>query len=280
MNKIKLQPAFKVSVIISTYNSSEWLEKVLWGFFEQTEIKFEVIIADDGSREDTRNLINSMRRIAPFEIIHIWQADDGFQKCRILNKAIASASGEYLIFTDGDCIPRNDFVAQHIQNAEKSSYLSGAYLKIPMKISQAINREDIESQRVFSPAWLLGMGFNSRLKLLKLTRSRILGEFLNRLIPVKPTWNGNNSSCFKESIIAVNGFNELMQYGGEDCEFGYRLVNYGVKPKRIRYSTIATHLEHSRGYVTQDMLKKNSEIIKITRENKLIWTNVGVNKYI
>ena len=280
MNTMKLLPVYKVSVIISTYNSPEWLEKVFWGFFAQTEVNFEVVIADDGSREDTRDLINRMRLIAPFEIVHVWQADDGFQKCRILNKAIASASGDYLIFTDGDCIPRNDFVAQHIQNAEKGRYLSGAYLKLPMKISQAINREDVESQRVFSPKWLMGIGFNSRLKLLKLTRSRKLGEFLNRLIPVKPTWNGNNSSCFKESAIAVNGFNELMQYGGEDCEFGYRLVNFGLKPKRIRYSTIAMHLDHSRGYVTQDMLHKNSEIIKNTLIKKLTWTSVGVNQYV
>lgn len=280
MNTMKLLPVYKVSVIISTYNSPEWLEKVFWGFFAQTEVNFEVVIADDGSREDTRDLINRMRLIAPFEIVHVWQADDGFQKCKILNKAIASASGDYLIFTDGDCIPRNDFVAQHIQNAEQGRYLSGAYLKIPMKISQAINLEDVESQRVFSPEWLMGIGFNSRLKLLKLTRNRKLGELLNRLIPVKPTWNGNNSSCFKESAIAVNGFNELMQYGGEDCEFGYRLVNFGLKPKRIRYSTIAMHLDHSRGYVTQDMLHKNSEIIKITREKNLRWTKVGVNQYI
>jgi glycosyltransferase involved in cell wall biosynthesis len=280
MNTMKLLPVYKVSVIISTYNSPEWLEKIFWGFFVQTEVNFEVVIADDGSREDTRDLINRMRLIAPFEIVHVWQADDGFQKCRILNKAIASASGDYLIFTDGDCIPRNDFVAQHIQNAEKGRYLSGAYLKLPMKISQEINREDVESQRVFSPKWLMGIGFNFRLKLLKLTRSRKLGEFLNRLIPVKPTWNGNNSSCFKESAIAVNGFNELMQYGGEDCEFGYRLVNFGLKPKRIRYSTIAMHLDHSRGYVTQDMLNKNSEIIKTTRKEKLTWTKFGVNQYV
>ena len=277
---MKLLPAFKVSVIISTYNSPEWLEKVLWGFFTQTENNFEVVIADDGSSEGTRNLINRMRAIAPFEIVHIWQPDDGFQKCRILNKAIASSRGDYLIFTDGDCIPRNDFVAQHIQHAEQGCYLSGAYLKLPLEISKRISREDIENQRVFSAEWLMGRGFNFRLGFLKLTRSKKLGEILNRLIPVKATWNGNNSSCFKESAIAVNGFNELMQYGGEDCEFGYRLVNIGLKPKRIRYSTITVHLDHSRGYVTQEMLYKNAEIIKATKEKKIKWTDVGVSQYI
>lgn len=280
MNSMKLLPAFKVSVIVSTYNSPEWLEKVIWGFFSQTENSFEFVIADDGSGEETRRLIDRMRLISPFKIIHIWQPDDGFQKCRILNKAIASSSGDYLIFTDGDCIPRNDFVAQHIQNAERGYYLSGAYLKLPLKISREISREDVESQKVFSAEWLMRRGFNSRLKFLKLTRSEGGAWLLNKIIPVKPTWNGNNSSCFKDVAISVNGFNELMQYGGEDCEFGYRLINIGLKPKRIRYSTITLHLDHSRGYVTQEMLHKNSEIIKATKDKKITWTDVGVNQYI
>lgn len=277
---MKFLPTFKVSVIISTYNSPEWLEKVLWGFFTQTENNFEVVIADDGSSEGTRNLINRMKTLAPFEIVHIWQPDDGFQKCRILNKAIAFSRGDYLIFTDGDCIPRNDFVVQHIQNAERGYYLSGAYLKLPLKISKEISRDDIENQRVFTAKWLIGRGFYSRLKLIKLTRKNFLAKILNKFITVKPTWNGNNSSCFKDAAILVNGFNEMMQYGGEDCEFGYRLVNIGLKPKRIRYSTIALHLDHSRGYVTQEMMNKNSEIIKATKEKKITWTDIGVNKYI
>lgn len=277
---MKTLTPLKTSVIISTYNSPEWLEKVFFGFFAQTKIAFEVVIADDGSSEDTKNLINRMRLIAPFEIVHVWQVDEGFQKCRILNKAIASASGDYLIFTDGDCIPRNDFVEQHIQQAEQGCYLSGAYLKLPLEISKKINREDIVSQRIFSSEWLIKQGFTSRLKFLKLTRIKILGPLLNMLIPVKPTWNGNNSSCFKESAIAVNGFNELMQYGGEDCEFGYRLVNMGLRPRRVRYSTITFHLDHSRGYVKQEMLIANEEIIKTTKKNKLTWTEFGLNKYI
>ena len=276
---MKLLPTSKVSVIISTYNSPEWLEKVFWGYFAQTVLNFEVVIADDGSREDTKELIDRMRLVAPFEVVHIWQQDDGFQKCRILNKAIAAAKGDYLIFTDGDCIPRSDFVAQHIRQAETGHYLSGAYLKLPMKISQAITQADIQSQRIFSSEWLTKQGFSSRLKFLKLTKNEKIRWLLNKLIPVKPTWNGNNSSCFKESAILVNGFNELMQYGGEDCEFGYRLRNSGLKPKRIRYSTITLHLDHSRGYITQEALDKNAAIIDETLVGNLKKTAVGLDQY-
>ena len=268
-----------MSVIISTYNSPEWLEKVFWGFFAQSVLNFEVVIADDGSREDTKELIDRMRLIAPFEVVHVWQSDEGFQKCRILNKAIVASKGDYLIFTDGDCIPRNDFVAQHIKQGQAGCYLSGAYLKLPMKISQAITQADIESQRIFSADWLTKEGFSSRLKFLKLTKNKKIAWLFNKIIPVKPTWNGNNSSCFKEAAVAVNGFNELMQYGGEDCEFGYRLRNSGIKPKRIRYSTIMLHLDHSRGYVTDQMICRNKIVMENTKKNKLQWTPVGLDQY-
>ena len=78
-----------ISVIFTTYNSPLWLEKVLWGFDAQTDHNFEIVIADDGSREDTRQLIERFARATDRPIQHIWQADDGFQKCRILNKAVS-----------------------------------------------------------------------------------------------------------------------------------------------------------------------------------------------
>ena len=89
--------------------------KVLWGFLEQTHKDFEIVIADDGSGDETRQLVENIKKQAPVEIKHIWQQDDGFQKCRILNKAIMASEGNYLIFTDGDCIPRADFVEQHLR---------------------------------------------------------------------------------------------------------------------------------------------------------------------
>ena len=97
-------------------------EKVLWGFDAQTDHNFEIVIADDGSREDTRQLIERFARATDRPIQHIWQADDGFQKCRILNKAIIAARGDYLILTDGDCIPRKDFVSVHRANAEPGCF--------------------------------------------------------------------------------------------------------------------------------------------------------------
>ena len=270
----------KTSVIFTTYNSPAWLEKVLWGFFAQTHKDFEIIVADDGSRDETRELIERLSKEAPVPVRHVWQPDDGFQKSRILNKAIAASTGDYLIFTDGDCIPRADFVAEHLRHAEDHCYLSGGYFKLPLDISKAITRDDVISQRVFSPDWLRENGMTmSAIKALKLTIHGAIGDVLNHL-PVKASWNGHNSSCYKKWAIAVNGFDENMQYGGQDAEFGRRLRHSGIRAKRIRYSTICVHLEHGHGYVTPEMKANSARIRENTKKHRLTWTAVGLDQYV
>jgi glycosyltransferase involved in cell wall biosynthesis len=107
----------KASVIFTTYNHPEWLKKVLWGFAVQSEKDFEIIVADDGSDERTRNVINDFVEETQIPLKHIWHEDNGFQKCRILNRAIVASESEYLIFTDGDCIPHPD-LSKTISNCQ------------------------------------------------------------------------------------------------------------------------------------------------------------------
>merc|ERR1712070_325953 len=104
--------------IISTYNSEAWLEKVLWGYQRQTFKDFEMIIADDGSNPTTKALIDTLNSSSDFDIIHVWQEDNGFQKSQILNKAIESCNTSYIVMSDGDCIPRADFLEAHNHHKE------------------------------------------------------------------------------------------------------------------------------------------------------------------
>ena len=94
----------KTGVVISTYNNPEWLEKTLWGYMAQERKADEIVIADDGSREDTRRLIERYKEFLPIK--HVWHEDDGFRKTKILNEALKVATADYLIFTDQDCVPR------------------------------------------------------------------------------------------------------------------------------------------------------------------------------
>ena len=267
----------KASVIMSTYNSVEWLEKVIWGFSVQKTTDFEIIIADDGSTIETKNKIEELKKNISIPIIHVWHEDHGFQKTKILNKAILASNADYLIFTDGDCIPRNDFVETHLKYREKGYFLSGGYFKLPMTISKLITKEDIINQNCFNLKWLKNNGFESSIKSLKLSKSKLLVLILNAITFTKPTWNGHNASGWKSDLLAVNGFNEEMQYGGEDRELGERLFNLGLKSKQIRYSAICVHLDHARGYVSEEVWKKNNDIRAFTKANKVIKTTSGID---
>lgn len=267
-----------ISVVISTYNSTEWLEKVIWGYNTQTYRNFEMVIADDGSTQGTFDLIEHIRKEVFFPIIHIWHEDNGFQKSQILNKAILGSTTEYILMSDGDCIPRPDFVEQHIKFREEGYFLSGGYHKLPLLLSKNISKEIIYSGKCFELKWLKSNGMRVSFKNTKLCSEGLTSLVLNFLTPTNPSWNGHNASGWKRDILAVNGFDERMQYGGQDRELGERLVNYGIKPKQIRYSTVCLHLDHPRSYATLDSINKNKNIRKETKELLKKWTDFGIVK--
>lgn len=268
----------EISIIVSTYNAEEWLTKVLWGFHCQTFRNFEVVVADDGSGPETKALLEELSQQVFYNIIHVWQEDEGFQKSRILNKAVMACTSEYIIVTDGDCIPREDFVEVHHSNRKKGYFISGGYYKLPMSISKMITLEDIEKQHCFDIHWLKKNGIPKTFKSSKLTASGFISNFLNTFTPTHASWNGHNASGWKKDILSVNGFDERMQYGGQDRELGERLSNIGIKAKQLRYSAVCVHLDHKRGYKTSESITKNQMIRKETRSKKLVWTPHGIAK--
>lgn len=268
----------KLSVIITTYNSEEWLRKVLLGYTVQTETDFEVVIADDGSTAKTAEIIAQFQGKFTYPIVHVWHEDKGFRKSRILNKAILQSGADYLLFTDGDCIPRKDFVAVHLKEKEVGFFLSGGYFKLPMSLSQSITDQDILNQKCFEIAWLLKKGLKTNFKLSKLTHNKFFAAFMNWITPTKRSWNGHNSSGFKQDILAVNGFNEAMDYGGMDRELGERMFNNGMLSKQIRYSAICLHLDHARGYANAEKIKHNMAIRRYNKKHKVIRVENGIDK--
>lgn len=268
----------KASVIISTYNSEAWLEKVLWGYSCQAEKDFELIIADDGSTALTTELIKRMSPLMGIPVNHVWHEDDGFRKTEILNKAIVASKSEYLIFSDGDCIPRNDFVQQHLKLRRKGRFLSGGYFKLPMPLSQAISKSEILSQECFMLSWLRTRGLQKRFRNTKLIAKGLGAKLLNFITTTKPSWNGHNASGWKSDILAVNGFNQDMVYGGEDREFGERLTRYGVNGLQVRYSAVCLHLEHEQDYVTQVGKVRNIEIRQQNKRNHTLVAQNGITR--
>lgn len=265
---------FSVGVIISTYNHPEWLEKVFWGLKNQTHPAKEIIIADDGSDERTKELIHRYQAFLPLK--HVWHEDKGFRKTTILNKAVMTAESEYLIFMDQDLIPREDFISQHFRHARRGRFVSGGAVLLPEELSKAITEEDVRSGNAFRISWLREHGMQWNWKMSKLWQNGFFCRLMNSLTPAKASWNGGNASTWKEYILNAKGFDTRMRYGAEDREFGQRLENAGITGIQLRYGTPLLHLYHQRPYRNEEDWKRNKQIWKTTRKEHLTTTKYGL----
>ena len=136
-----------ISILLATYNWPQALKLCLESLATQTEQDFEVIIADDGSTESTKQMIDAFKATSPYPITHLWQEDLGFRKTQILNRAIDAAQGDYLIFLDGDCLVQPDFVDRHRLLAQPGYLVTGsrvnamlgpdAVIEIPVQLGAA-----------------------------------------------------------------------------------------------------------------------------------------------
>lgn len=265
-----------ISVIVSTYNQPAWLEKVLLGYLNQDFRDFELIIADDGSEEETRKLIARFAKESDFPIRHLWHEDQGYRRSIILNAAVLASKGGYLIFSDGDCIPRRDFVKTHVELREEGAFLSGGSVYLSMDVSRAIGAEDISSGQFVDPAWLGAQGQPLGRHRLRLVPPGFQADVLDRLTTTKPTWNLNNASTWRDPLFAVNGMEMEMQYGGADRALGSRLENLGLKGKRARFRAVLLHLDHARPYKTKDSIQRNKGIRRRIEANREVRARDGL----
>ncbi len=235
----------KISIVLATYNRVDALRFVLESLETQNDQNFEVIIADDGSKEETRHFIDAFKLQTKLTIKHVWHEDLGFRLALIRNLAIASASGDYLVFLDGDCIVQPDFVMRHRQLAKPGYFVTGGRALL----SQALTKEVLSW-----PHWDFGR-FNKELlrhrvhqginKYLSLRLKLADGAWRNYKKFVWRRIKGCNLACWKSDALKIYGFDETMTgWGHEDADFVFRLTNIGLIRKSGSWSTEVLHLFH------------------------------------
>jgi len=267
-----------VAVILSTYNQPAFLRLVIEGYARQHVRADRIIIADDGSTGVTAAMLESAARETGLAILHLWHPDRGFRKTEILNHAIRLADEDLLIFSDGDCIPRADFVRGHRTLTREGCFVSGGYLKLPAATTQSVSLSVIGSGDLFRYRWLRSHGWAPGRRALRLLSSNRLATTLDRLTPTQPTWNGHNASTLRRNLLAVNGFDLDMRYGGEDRVLGDRLFNSGFRGIQARHRLPVVHLDHGRPYLDQEVLRENHlRRMRVLRE-KECRTPVGLNE--
>ena len=237
-------PTF-ISVIVTTYNWPEALRMTLQSLAGQSDRRFEVIVADDGSGPATAKLASVFADSAPIPVVYVWQEDLGFRRSAIINKAVAEARGDYLIFVDGDCIMQPDFISQHRALAEPKHLVTGSRILLGRRLSRSLLARGTWSFKAFrrSVLWYRLTGDISKVAALFVRlpthRLRNYRSFVRRRI------KGCNLACWKADAIAVGGFDEsFVGWGSEDIDFVFRLQDKGVIRRSGTWDTEVLNIWH------------------------------------
>ena len=227
--------AVSISLVVSTYNQPDALAKALRGLERQSRQPDEVLLSDDGSTGPTKNLIAQFAARSPVLVKHIWHPHDGFRKTIILNKTLAAARGDYLIFTDADCVPHPQFVADHAALAEKNFWVQGRRCFVREEFVPAF-----EATTMPALSWMLTGKITGAAKGIRLPFPIIRRDTKQRGII------GCNMAFWREDLVAVNGFDEdYSGWGtGEDSDVATRLYHLGRRRKFVYGRAITFHLNH------------------------------------
>lgn len=257
----------QTSLIITTFNWKEALELSIHSVFKQTHLPTEIIIADDGSNQDTGNLIQSLKKRSPVSIVHSYQRNNGFRLSRSRNKALSVAKGDYIILIDGDIVVEKHFVKDHIQAACENSFVQGSRALLNAAATQkALTKREL-------CICLTHPGVENRKNCIRSNLlSKIFSYSSNRLPGIKTC----NFAFWRKHAEQVNGFNEdFVGWGREDSEFTARMLNFGVRRQNLKFKAVAYHLFHPLN--SRKHLDENDKILANTINNKLTWCKNGLS---
>ncbi len=272
-----------ISVIVPTYNRPLALKLCLTSLAGQSLTPSEVLIADDGSSSETRDVVHEMQRSLHdvFSIKHVWQEDIGFRKPRILNEAVRQATGDYLIFIDGDCMAHRHFLQAHVEKSNPAAILGGKRVEIGRQLTEQLLKEGTVLNTFNMRLILDSLAGNSR----KVEESiQIKNPLLRRLmhrdqITDDGIW-GCNFSLYKNLFMDINGCDEDFVDGSlEDNDLGIRVLNQGKQVRSVRGLAIVLHLWHPSSWSFEgEKYKYNNQIIKRRIELKEKLCKNGIKK--
>ena len=269
----------RIAVIVTTYNRPDALAAVLEGYLSQSDRNFEVLVADDGSKDDTTAVVKEFQARATFPIHHVWQEDIGFRAAAIRNRAIAATDAEYIVLTDGDCVPPHDFVASQRALAEPGWFLSGNRLLLSAGFTEQVLCEKLPIHLWGMREWLSAYKQGHIERVLPLLKRLPLGP-LRKLTPQR--WKGAktcNLSAWRSDLLRVNGLDESYTgWGLEDSDLVIRLLRAGVRHKSARFAEPVLHLWHKEP--DRSNLVENQQRLEAALAATHIRAELGVDQYL
>ncbi|MCH2178579.1 MAG: glycosyltransferase [Mariniblastus sp.] len=268
----------KIAVVLSTYNNPHVLRKSLLGFTIQTESNFQIMVADDGSDERTADVLKESV-FSGLNLVHVWHPDDGFRLSAIRNASIVQTQADYLIFCDGDCIPRKDFIESHARLARPSTFTAGGRIDVPSEVHESFTEQQILDHQIFDPAFLRQQHPSLKRYRYRLTAGRGVQMVMNKLTWRHCVFSGSNAAAWRSDLIKVNGFDEdFPGYGSEDRDIGVRLKNLGIKSQYLKYSLVQIHLDHKKAHFDRAVSDRNRSVFRRRKWDGTTWIPVGIEK--
>jgi glycosyltransferase involved in cell wall biosynthesis len=233
----------------------------------------EVIIADDGSGDETKKVVDEIAAIAPIPIVHVWQPDEGFQLARIRNKAILKATSDYIINIDGDILLNKNFIHDHLYFAHPGKFIAGDRASLTPAATQKYMEE-----RNGYPSFCT----KSLKKRKHAFRCLWLAEFyclIRRTAYPASYVLGCNMSFWRNDLLKVNGYNEnFRSWGGEDCDIAARLINAGVQVRFVQCYAVIFHLYHPEN--DRMGVSDNNRLFQKAIQDKTTYIEQGIDKHI
>ena len=274
------------SLVILTYNWPQALELVLRSVARQSRLPDEVIVTDDGSRDETWALIARIAQDFPCRLVHLWQEDRGFRAARARNRAIAAARGDYIILIDGDMLLHKHFVADHLMVAAAGKFFQGTRLRATETETRRLldggkPRFNLLIDATFRPS------ATDRHKLHYGKRYYAFRSPILARLKARSRRGGHTMSCnmgfWRRDLLEINGFDERMEgYGSEDLELAARAQNAGLRHSQLKFAGLAIHLEHSSlaPMDPDDPSLPNNQILRETVHNRVVRCNLGIDQYV
>lgn len=268
----------KISVIVTTHNWSNALKCVLEALIAQkTTHPFEIIVADNGSGMETAKVVRALKNRVSIPILHIWHTNEGTSVAAIRNKAILAAEGDYLIFLNGDCIPRLNFIARHVALAEEKTFIVGNHVLLNRTFTVMALAEMLPLHR-----WSLWQWF---IACLKGDCNRImpfLTQPFNKFrLKMRSGWkgaNGSNLGIWRQDILNINGWEEnLVGSENENADLVFRLLRSGVRRKNGHFYIPVIHLWHPENNKIQERYKGAQ--LKFRKADTPINAEKGLSQY-
>jgi glycosyltransferase involved in cell wall biosynthesis len=267
----------KISVIITAYNRLPALQAVIQSLAKQTyNGEIEIIVADDGSTKETIDWLQQ-QTIFP-SMLHIWQPDEGFRAAAIRNQAAAKASGDYLIFIDGDCVTPTFFLKNHAKLAEKNYFVSGNRVLLSPAFTEQVLNQHLDISHWTYLNWLFARMQG------KCNRAQPFCPLWRFVLPYQYShkWEGAktcNLALWREDFIAANGFDEHYQgWGYEDSDLVIRLMRTGIKRKHSRFSVPVLHLWHRENDRSQE--ENNRLFLERVINSDRVLSDKGISQYL